>query len=201
MVFRDSDFPRLTTPRPPLSSNQPTPPPKTRNAQRGGSSSAAALFGAWSCMKRTPINPARKECMRYLWSDKEGRVVMERWRWRGERRTGRSAARRGEEEQEKCEKECGSFQARKRNPNPNYLVRISSGGVGVFHAEGVGAKKFGMSFETQGNQTFWRDIPGFLAGISRRRPKSLRTKSSCSIFGPYPLTQHRKYERVRIACL
>ena len=27
--------------------------------------------------------------------------------------------------------------------------------------EGVGAKKFGMSFETQGNQTFWRDIPGF----------------------------------------
>ena len=23
--------------------------------------------------------------------------------------------------------------------------------------EGVGAKKFGMSFETQGNQTFWRD--------------------------------------------
>ena len=26
--------------------------------------------------------------------------------------------------------------------------------------EGVGAKKFGMSFEAQGNQTFWRDIPG-----------------------------------------
>ena len=28
--------------------------------------------------------------------------------------------------------------------------------------EGVGAKKFGVSFETQGNQTFWRDIPGHL---------------------------------------
>ena len=27
--------------------------------------------------------------------------------------------------------------------------------------EGVGAKKFGMSFENQGNQTFWRDIAEF----------------------------------------
>ena len=32
-------------------------------------------------------------------------------------------------------------------------------GWGLPH-EGVVAKKFGMSFETQGNQTFWRDIPG-----------------------------------------
>ena len=47
------------------------------------------------------------------------------------------------------------FQGRKRNTNPNFLVRISSAGVGVFHAKGCGvAKKFGMSFETQGNQTF-----------------------------------------------
>ena len=30
--------------------------------------------------------------------------------------------------------------------------------------EGVEAKKFGMSFETQQNQIFWRDIPGFLPG-------------------------------------
>ena len=30
--------------------------------------------------------------------------------------------------------------------------------------ERVGAKKFGMSLEIQGNQTFWRDIPGFLPG-------------------------------------
>ena len=27
--------------------------------------------------------------------------------------------------------------------------------------EGVGAKKFGMSLETQGIKLFWRDIPGF----------------------------------------
>ena len=32
--------------------------------------------------------------------------------------------------------------------------------------EGVWAKKFGMSFETQGNQTFWRDIPGCRRDIS-----------------------------------
>ena len=48
----------------------------------------------------------------------------------------------------------------KRSPNPNFLVRISLGGVGGLPREGVGAKKHGMSFETQGNQSFWRDIPG-----------------------------------------
>ena len=36
-------------------------------------------------------------------------------------------------------------------------------GRGLPH-EGVGAKKFGMSLETQGHQTFWPDISGFLAG-------------------------------------
>ena len=30
------------------------------------------------------------------------------------------------------------FQGRNRNPNPNFLVRISSGGVGVFHVKGWG---------------------------------------------------------------
>ena len=30
--------------------------------------------------------------------------------------------------------------------------------------EGVGAKKFGVSFEAQENQTFWQDILGFLPG-------------------------------------
>ena len=32
-----------------------------------------------------------------------------------------------------------------------------------------GAKKFGMSFEAQGNQTLWRDIPGFLPGYPSKR--------------------------------
>ena len=31
--------------------------------------------------------------------------------------------------------------------------------------KGVGAKKFGMSFETQGIKLLWRDIPGFCRDI------------------------------------
>ena len=31
--------------------------------------------------------------------------------------------------------------------------------------EGVGAKKFGMSLETQGIKLLWRDIPGFCRDI------------------------------------
>ena len=38
-------------------------------------------------------------------------------------------------------------QARRRNPNPKVLVRISLGGV-VFHVKGWGPKSSGMSFET-----------------------------------------------------
>ena len=62
------------------------------------------------------------------------------------------------------------FREEKRNPNPNFLF----GPDGGLPREGVGAKKFGMSFETQANQTFWWDIPspmlfqkpGHLAAIS-----------------------------------
>ena len=66
----------------------------------------------------------------------------------------------------------------------NRRLRASSGGVGVFQVKGVGAKKFGMYLETQGNQTFGRDTPRIFAGISRRCPKSLRTKRLCSILVP-----------------
>ena len=31
--------------------------------------------------------------------------------------------------------------------------------------KGVGAKKFSMSFEIQGNQIFWWDLPGLLPGF------------------------------------
>ena len=54
----------------------------------------------------------------------------------------------------------GIHLAIKRNPNANFLVRISSGSS----TRGGGGKKLGMSFETQGNQTFWRYIPGCLPG-------------------------------------
>ena len=44
-----------------------------------------------------------------------------------------------------------------------------------------------MFFETQGSQTFSRDIPGFYRDIppGRGRPKSLRKKGLCSILVPY----------------
>ena len=51
-------------------------------------------------------------------------------------------------------------QARKRNPNPNFPVWISSGGGRGLPREGVGAKKCGMSLETRAIKRFWRDIPG-----------------------------------------
>ena len=42
---------------------------------------------------------------------------------------------------------------------------IFVGWGGGLPREGVGAKKFGMSFEAQGIQTFSRDIPGFCQDI------------------------------------
>ena len=47
---------------------------------------------------------------------------------------------------------------------------------GGLPCEAVGTKKFGMFFEAQGNQTFWQDILGFLAGYPGEPPKSLRKK-------------------------
>ena len=49
--------------------------------------------------------------------------------------------------------------------------------------EGVGAKKFGMSLETQGIKLFWRDIPGFCRDIPEA-PEKLRKKCLGSILVP-----------------
>ena len=55
---------------------------------------------------------------------------------------------------------------KKKEPKPKVFgPDIFGWGGGGLHA-GVGTKKFGMSFEIQGNQTFWQDIPGFLEGCS-----------------------------------
>ena len=50
----------------------------------------------------------------------------------------------------------GTYQARKRNPNLNFWVRIFSGGVGVFHAKGWGPKSSVCPLKPQGTQTFGR---------------------------------------------
>ena len=52
--------------------------------------------------------------------------------------------------------------------------------MGGLPREGVGARKLGMSFETEGSQSFWRDIPGLLAGYpgGRVRKRGLLEKGS-----------------------
>ena len=49
----------------------------------------------------------------------------------------------------------------KKEPKPKVLSRDIFWWGGGLPREGVGAKKFGMSLETQGIKLFWRDIPGF----------------------------------------
>ena len=45
----------------------------------------------------------------------------------------------------------GHFQGRERNPNPNFLVRISSGGAGFFHVKGWGPKRSVYVLQNQGS--------------------------------------------------
>ena len=62
---------------------------------------------------------------------------------------------------------CFLFQGSKKEPKPNRFGPDIFGWGGGLPREGLGTKKFGMSLETQGNQTFGRDIPGFLPGYPR----------------------------------
>ena len=73
-------------------------------------------------------------------------------------------------------------QARKRT-KPKLLSPDIFWWGGGLPREGVGAKKFGMSLENPGNQTFLAGIRDF-AGISQKRPKSLRKKCLGSILVP-----------------
>ena len=90
---------------------------------------------------------------------------------------------------EKVPRRTKTSQTRSRTPGkrkenkPKLLGPDILGWCGGLPREGVGAKKFGMSVETQENQTFWRDIPGFWPDIPGH-PKSLRKKCLCSILVP-----------------
>ena len=75
-------------------------------------------------------------------------------------------------------------QARKSNPNPNFLVRISSGRVGVFHVKGWGPKSSVCPSKPRETKLFFGGYPGTFAGISRGCPKSLRKKSLCLTLVP-----------------
>ena len=75
------------------------------------------------------------------------------------------------------------FEGKKKEPKPKLFgPDIFGWGVGL-PREGVGAKKFGMAFETQETKLF-AGISRDFAGISRGRPKSLRKKiafNSCPL--------------------
>ena len=66
-------------------------------------------------------------------------------------------------------------QGRKTNPNPNFMVRISSGGVGVFHVKGWGRKSL-VCPSKPGKSNFLGGIFRDFAGVSLECPKSLRKK-------------------------
>ena len=57
------------------------------------------------------------------------------------------------------------IQGGKRNPNPNFLVRIFSSGVGVFHVNGWGPKSSIRPSKPGKSNFFGRDIPGFCRDI------------------------------------
>ena len=80
-----------------------------------------------------------------------------------------------------------SFESgKKKELEPKLCGPDIFGWAGGLPREGARAEKFGMSFKTQGNQTFWRDIPAFLPGYSGV-PEKFERKSLCSILVPYPI--------------
>ena len=74
-------------------------------------------------------------------------------------------------------------QGRKRNPNPNFLVRIFSGGVGVFHVNGWGPRSSVCPLKPGKSKFFGRDIPEFCRDIPAA-PEKFEKKSLCSLFVP-----------------
>ena len=83
-------------------------------------------------------------------------------------------------------RDCAQFFGEDNEPKPKLFgPDIFQWGRGLPH-EGVGAKKFSMPLETTEIKLFG-GISRDFAGISWRCPKSLRKKSSCSIFWPLNL--------------
>ena len=73
---------------------------------------------------------------------------------------------------------------KENGPKPKLFGPDISGWGRGLPREGPGAKKFGMSFETQGNQMFWRDIPGFCGEIPGAPEKFEKNKF---VFNSRPL--------------
>ena len=74
----------------------------------------------------------------------------------------------------------GMESGKKRNPNPKFLVRLFSGGVGVFLFTFTGGgHRVRYVPRNIGNQTFGRNIPGFCGDM---RPKKSQKKKAWWVF-------------------
>ena len=77
-------------------------------------------------------------------------------------------------------------QARKRDPNPNFLVRISSGGVAVFHVKGWGPKSSVCPSKPRETKFFGgisRDFAG-IPGIFRGYPEKFEKNICVQFWAP-----------------
>ena len=74
------------------------------------------------------------------------------------------------------------FSGTKKEPKPKLLSLDIFWWGGGLPREGVGAKKFGMSLETQGIKLFGRDIPGFCRDIPELPEKFEKKKSGFDIW-------------------
>ena len=75
-------------------------------------------------------------------------------------------------------------QGRKNNPNTNFLVRISSGGVGVFHVKGWGSKSSVCPSKSRETKVFGGMSQDF-GGISWGAPEKFEKKKF--VFNSRPL--------------
>ena len=80
---------------------------------------------------------------------------------------------------------------RKKSTNPNYLVRLSSGG-GFFHVKVQGPKSSACPSKPRETK--------LLGGTSQGCPESLRNKSLCSIFGPYLVVSCNNFTGIYLRC-
>ena len=76
------------------------------------------------------------------------------------------------------------FSGAKKEPKPKLLSPDIFWWGGGLSREGVGAKKFGMSLETQGIKFFWAGYPGILPGYPGSARKVWEKKFGFN-FGPY----------------
>ena len=93
-----------------------------------------------------------------------------------------------------CQKRV-KHQGRKRNPNPNFLVRISSGGMGVFHVKGWGAKKVWYALRNPGKPNFLVGYPGILVGPAKSEKKNCVQFLALNIFQRFStiLARHQNF--------